>query len=238
VPRCRWRRERDPAGLVRLLGTPDTLALSASDAQRLGATSATQSRSRSASGNWGARDDGRRHTAGAGGQGLAGLAITDIATAQEVLGRIGEIERIDLMLTTPRPPRWRDALPAGLRLQPAAQRSNALEQMTRAFHTNLTAMSLLAMLVGGFIVYNTMTFAVLQRRPLLGTLRMLGVTRSQLFLLVLTEALVLALIGAVIGMLIGIAVGAGLVQLVTRTINDIYFQLSVRSLHVDSTVAA
>jgi putative ABC transport system permease protein len=81
-----------------------------------------------------------------------------------VLGRIGEIERIDLMLDDAEAAALADALPAGLRLQPAAQRSNALEQMTRAFHTNLTAMSLLAMLVGGFIVYNTMTFAVLQRR--------------------------------------------------------------------------
>ena len=221
----------DPAGLVRLLGTPNTLALSASDAQHLGATVGDEIEVEIGTG-------ARAMTIAAvlpqqGGEGLAGVAITDIATAQEVLGRVDEIERIDLMLDDAEAAALADALPTGLRLQPAAQRSNALEQMTRAFHTNLTAMSLLAMLVGGFIVYNTMTFAVLQRRPLLGTLRMLGVTRSQLFLLVLTEALVLALIGAVIGMLIGIAVGAGLVQLVTRTINDIYFQLSVRNLHVE-----
>ena len=221
----------DPAGLLQLLGTADTLALSTSDAQRLGVVS----------GDSVAVEIGtetRAMTVAAvlpdqGGQGFSGLAIADIATAQEVLGRVGEIERIDLMLDETEAATLAEALPPGLRLQPAAQRGNALEQMTRAFHTNLTAMSLLAMLVGGFIVYNTMTFAVLQRRPLLGTLRMLGATRSQLFLLVLTEALALALIGAVIGMLVGIAVGAGLVQLVTRTINDIYFQLSVRSLHVD-----
>lgn len=223
--------DADPAGLVRLLSTPDTLALSTTDAQRLGANVGDAIEVEIGS-------EARAMTVAAilpeqGGQGLAGLAISDIATAQEVLGRVGEIERIDLILSDAQAAALADALPTGLRLQPAAQRGNALEQMTRAFHTNLTAMSLLAMLVGGFIVYNTMTFAVLRRRPLLGTLRMLGVTRSQLFLLVLTEALVLALIGAVIGMLIGIAVGAGLVQLVTRTINDIYFQLSVRNLHVD-----
>ena len=221
----------DPAGLVRLLGTADTLALSASDAERLGVAAGGEIEVEIGTGT-------RAMTVAAvlpeqGGQGFSGLALTDIATAQEVLERVGEIERIDLMLGDAEAAALAAALPPGLRLQPAAQRSNALEQMTRAFHTNLTAMSLLAMLVGGFIVYNTMTFAVLQRRALLGTLRMLGVTRSQMFLLVLTEALVLALIGAVIGMLVGIAVGAGLVQLVTRTINDIYFQLSVRSLHVD-----
>ena len=221
----------DPAGLIRLLATPDTLALSASDAERLGVVAGDDIEVEIGT-------DTRAMTVAAvlpeqGGQGFSGVVIADIATAQEVLGRIGEIERIDLMLDDAEAAAVAAALPPGLRLQPAAQRSNALEQMTSAFHTNLTAMSLLAMLVGGFIVYNTMTFAVLQRRPLLGSLRMLGVTRSQLFLLVLTEALVLALIGALIGMLVGIAVGAGLVQLVTRTINDIYFQLSVRSLHID-----
>ena len=221
----------DPAGLARLLGTPDTLALSAADADELGvAVGDTVDVEIGA--------ETRAMSVAAllpeqGGQGFSGLAITDIATAQEVLGRVGEIERIDLMLSDAEAAALAKTLPQGLRLQPAAQRSNALEQMTSAFHTNLTAMSMLAMLVGGFIVYNTMTFAVLQRRPLLGTLRMIGVTRSQMFLLVLVEALVLAVIGAVIGMVVGIVVGAGLVQLVTRTINDIYFQLSVRSLHID-----
>ncbi|MFW5724746.1 MAG: ABC transporter permease, partial [Halochromatium sp.] len=215
-------------GLLRLLRDPATLALSRDDAERLDLR------------------PGDRFALDLGADkvtmtlaailpeqaGLSGLALTDIATAQEVLGRLGEIERIDLILTDAEAERVAAVLPAGIRLGPAAQRSNALAQMTRAFHTNLTAMSLLAMLVGAFIVYNTMTFAVLQRRPLLGTLRMLGTTRAQLFALVLGETLILALIGAVLGVLLGIAVGAGLVQLVTRTINDVYFQLSVRSLHL------
>ena len=224
----------DPAGLVRLLAEPDTLALAASDAAALGVAEGDGIE---------VETDGAARTMtvavvipeqfSEAGAGFGGLVIADIATAQELLGRLGEIERIDLVLEDAEAGRLAAVLPPGLRLQPAAQRGNALAQMTRAFHTNLTAMSLLAMLVGAFIVYNTMTFAVLQRRPLLGTLRMLGVTRTQMFVLVLTEALVLALIGAVLGVLLGIAVGAGLVQLVTRTINDIYFQLSVRSLHLD-----
>jgi putative ABC transport system permease protein len=220
----------DPAGLLRLLREPDTLALGAADAGRLGVGAGDRV-------NLDLGDATRSMTVAAvipdaSAAGLSGLAITDIATAQEVLGRVGEIERIDLVLNDDEAAALSGTLPAGLRLQPASQRGNALAQMTRAFQINLTAMSLLAMLVGAFIVYNTMTFAVLQRRPLLGTLRMLGVTRGQLFVLVLVEALVLSLIGSVLGILGGIAVGAGLVQLVTRTINDLYFQLSVRTLHL------
>lgn len=215
-------------GLLRLLRDPATLALSRDDAERLGLKLGDEIEL-----DLGANSVAMSLAAILPEQAsLSGIAITDIATAQEVLDRLGEIERIDLILTDTEAERVAAALPTGIRLEPSAQRSNALAQMTRAFHTNLTAMSLLAMLVGAFIVYNTMTFAVLQRRPLLGTLRMLGTTRRQLFTLVLVETLALALIGALLGVLLGIAVGAGLVQLVTRTINDIYFQLSVRSLHL------
>jgi len=219
------------AALIDLLATPDTLLLSAADADALGVAAGDGVDVQIGGGT-------RRMRVAAvlpdqGGAGLGGLAVADIATAQEATGSIGAVERIDLMLTDAQAERVAAALPTGLRLTTTAQRTNVLAQMTRAFHTNLTAMSLLAMLVGGFIVYNTMTFAVLQRRPLLGTLRMQGVTRTQLFALVLVEALVLAAVGALLGVLTGIAVGAGLVQLVTRTINDVYFQLSVRSLHLD-----
>lgn len=215
-------------GLIRLLREPATFALTGEDAAALGLSVGD-----SVEVDLGAEATPMTLVAQLPEQaGLSGLMLTDIATAQEVLGRVGEVERIDLILTDEQAEQVAGALPDGLRLAPAAQRTNALTQMTRAFHTNLTAMSLLAMLVGAFIVYNTMTFAVLQRRALLGTLRMLGTTRSQLFTLVLTETLALALIGAMLGVLLGIAVGAGLVQLVTRTINDIYFQLNVRELHL------
>lgn len=214
------------AGLVRLLTQPGTIALSAPDAEALGVAVGDTLALRIGEGT-------AQLTVAAllpADSGLTGLAVADIATAQEVLGRLGEFDHIDLILDDAAARRLGDALPPGLELRPAAARSNALTQLTRAFHTNLTAMSLLALLVGGFIVYNTMTFAVLQRRSLLGTLRLQGVTRGQLFLLVAGEAALLAALGALLGVLGGIAAGAGLVQLVTRTINDLYFQTDVRGL--------
>jgi putative ABC transport system permease protein len=220
--------EADLVGLLRLLRDPASFALSREDAAELGLELGDE-----VAVALGPRTAPMTLVALlSDAAGFSGVALTDIATAQEELGRLGEVERVDLILTDTEAERVAAALPRGLRLEPSAQRTNALTQMTRAFHTNLTAMSLLAMLVGAFIVYNTMTFAVLQRRPLLGTLRMLGTTRGQLFGLILAETLMLALLGAVLGVLLGIAVGAGLVQLVTRTINDIYFQLSVRDLHL------
>ncbi|UHD15954.1 FtsX-like permease family protein [Thiocapsa bogorovii] len=216
--------------LKRILTQPDTLLLSASDARRLGVVPGDTLPLRIGARELSAELVGiltSNQTSG-----FEGLAIADIATAQEITERVGTIDRIDLVITPEEASALAEALPPGLRLVASEQRSETLRQMTRAFHTNLTAMSLLAMLVGGFIIYNTMTFAVLQRRSLLGSLRTLGCTRAQLFTLVLSEALFFALVGALLGLTLGVLTGWGLVQLVTRTINDIYFALTVRELFV------
>lgn len=164
---------------------------------------------------------------------LNGLILSDISTAQELLDQEGTLSHIDLILapeTDPQP--ILDLLPADARLQQAALRNETINQMTAAFELNLSALSLLALIVGMFLIYNTISFSVVQRRPVLGTLRCLGVTRREIFGIVLTEALVLGAIGAVIGLGLGLVLGRGLVGLVTRTINDLYFTLTVQAVSV------
>jgi putative ABC transport system permease protein len=166
---------------------------------------------------------------------LADLLVLDIASAQELLGRTGRIDRIDLIVDE-NPAGRRElaraaaVLPAGAQILPAAGRTRTTEEMTRAFRLNLTALSLLALVCGAFLIYNTMTFSVVQRRGLIGTLRALGVTRGQVFSLVLGEALAVSLLGTVAGLIAGVLLGRGLVRLVTQTINDLYFVVSVREL--------
>lgn len=169
------------------------------------------------------------------------LLITDIATAQEILGLGGQLSRIDVrvpegeagqkLLAT-----IRQLLPAGVEVLSSRGRSQAIEQMTRAFQLNLTALSLLALIVGVFLIYNTMTFSVVQRRGLLGLLRIQGVTRREIFLLVLGEAVLMGGVGTVGGLGLGILLSQGLVQLVTRTITDLYFVLTVRELALTPVV--
>jgi putative ABC transport system permease protein len=164
---------------------------------------------------------------------LSGLILSDISTAQELLGQVGYLSHIDLILTPETDPQpIIDRLPPTARLQPAALRNETVNQMTAAFELNLSALSLLALIVGIFLIYNTISFSVVQRRPVLGTLRCLGVTRREIFSLVLTEALVLGAIGAVIGLGLGILLGRGLVALVTQTINDLYFTLTVQAVSI------
>ncbi len=170
-------------------------------------------------------------------QALASLIVVDISSAQELLSHTGRLSRIDLIV-----PETFDldvlaaSLPPSVTVQPVTARAGALQQMTDAFELNLTALSLLALIVGMFLIYNTMTFSVVQRRTLWGTLRCIGVSRAQLAGLVLTEAFIISLLGVAGGLGLGVVLGRGLVGLVTQTINDLYFVVTVRDVQIDPFV--
>ncbi|MGH8564775.1 MAG: ABC transporter permease [Gammaproteobacteria bacterium] len=172
---------------------------------------------------------------GEGRSGLDDLLIADIATAQTLLGMPGRISRIDLALAegaagAVAEGRIRALLPPGVELTPSGRRSEATKGMTRAFEANLVAMSLLALLVGAFLIYSTMNLAVVQRRELFGALRALGVTGGQVYRMVILEACAIGALASVLGLGIGALLGHGLVGLVARTINDLYFTVTVREL--------
>ena len=177
---------------------------------------------------------------------LDGLILADISTAQEFTGRIGLLDRIDLILdqsckdvmtqgNCPQIEHIQAILPANAQLQTVEARTGAVEQMTAAFRLNLTALSLLALVVGMFLIYNTMTFSVVQRRSLLGTLRCLGVTRKEIFRLIVGESLIVGVVGAAFGAALGTLMGQGAVRMVTQTINDLFFVLTVRGIQIPLT---
>ncbi len=169
---------------------------------------------------------------------LDGILLADIATAQELTGKLGKLERIDLILPAnggadkTLVSRIQALLPADARVETVQARTGTVEQMTSAFRVNLTALSLLALVVGMFLIYNTMTFSVVQRRSLFGTLRCLGVTRREVFGLVMVEALIVGVLGALLGISLGVILGQGAVRLVTQTINDLFFVVTVRGVQI------
>ena len=165
------------------------------------------------------------HFAVGPGDWLGDALLADIATVQELAGRVGELDRIQLRLEPGEADAVRQTLPAGVELQRYADRRDTFDAMTGAFRTNLMAMSGLAMLVGAFLVYNTMAFAVVQRRPTLAVLRMIGTTPQQLFRRLLLEAGVLGLVGGLLGIALGLVLGQGLLTLVARTVSDLYVSI-------------
>jgi putative ABC transport system permease protein len=153
-------------------------------------------------------------------------ALADIAAAQALAGRIGSLDRIDLRLDAAGAARLEAALPPGTTLI-AADPDPAFEQLTRAFQTNLTALGLLALVVGMFLIYSTMSFAIVQRRAVFGTLLAIGLARRELLAVVLLEALTIGTVATAVGLVLGHVLAQGLVDLVLQTIGDLSFSARV-----------
>jgi len=219
----------------RLLTDPGAFLMSARTAARLGLANGDELNISVAGQGFPAVLVGLLESSGPAAPGLDGMVVVDIAAAQNWLDKLGRLTRIDVRLPEAESgdalaDAIRRALPVEAQLLTAAGRTQAVAEMSGAFMTNLTAMSLLALLVGVFLIYNSMGFAVLQRRGLIGILRALGVTRQQIFVLILNEGLLLGLIGAIMGVMFGIVLGEQLLMLVSRSINDHYFVVQVTDL--------
>ncbi|MDZ4769146.1 MAG: FtsX-like permease family protein [Chloroflexota bacterium] len=172
---------------------------------------------------------------GADSEALDSLLLMDIATAQEILRMSGSLSRIDLILPDNADLAAIEALlPASAILTTPSAQSGALSQMTAAFELNLQALSLLALVVGVFLIYNTVSFSVVQRRAELGTMRALGATDGQIMALILGESALLGFIGTILGLALGILFGRFAVGIVAQTISDLYFSVDVQAVRVDA----
>ncbi|MDZ4734684.1 MAG: FtsX-like permease family protein [Nitrospirota bacterium] len=155
------------------------------------------------------------------------LAIMDIAAAQLLFQSVWRLDRIELVTTPGRPlddivASVRARLPPHLVVQRPAQRTKQVENMVWAFQLNLSVMSWVGLLIGMFLIYNTIAFAVAQRRREIGIYRALGMTKRRVAGLFLVEAGLLGLLGGLLGGLGGVWLARTLVSLVSRTISDLY----------------
>jgi putative ABC transport system permease protein len=147
------------------------------------------------------------------------LGVMDIAAAQWRLDRLGRLSRMDLRLAPGADPREvRSALAARLPpdlhvTTPALEAQEALS-LSRAYRVNLTALSLVALFTGGFLVFSTQALSVLRRRRQLALLRALGMTQKTLARWILAEGALLGVVGA----LLGVALGYALAVLVLATV--------------------
>lgn len=147
--------------------------------------------------------------------------ITDIAAAQRLLGQRGEISRLIVARVQPvgRPPLAQIA--PDLTRQ-AAQGVADAGRLTDSFHLNLTAFGMLSFAVGLFIVHSAVALAFEQRRPMVRTLRALGIPLKQLMLLMAVELGVIALLSASLGIALGYVMAAALMPNVAATLQGLY----------------
>jgi putative ABC transport system permease protein len=165
------------------------------------------------------------------------LSVMDIANVQENFRHIGKLTRISALV---RPgadfpalcARLRAKLPPGVLVQSPDRRNRQIERMIGAFQLNLTALSLISLLVGMFLIYNTVATAVVRRRHEIGVLRALGLSSLQVQGLFMAEALVLGIVGSLLGLFLGVLMAGQLVAAVSQTITSLYILASIHDLFI------
>jgi putative ABC transport system permease protein len=163
------------------------------------------------------------------------FAAMDIGWAQQLFQAPGRLSSIQLQLnpTANRnevQKQLRASLPADVEIAPPARRSEQIDKMLASFRLNLTAMSLVSLFVGAFLIFNTISASVIRRRREIGILRSLGTSRWQIGALFLGEALTAAVIGTLLGLFFGTLLAHGLIDQVSETISSLYVLVNVRDI--------
>ncbi|MEM9481306.1 MAG: FtsX-like permease family protein, partial [Verrucomicrobiota bacterium] len=160
------------------------------------------------------------------------IASMDIGWFQEFFGTQEKISSIQVLLENPNEVETvkadlEEMLGSGFRVRRPNQRSDQVEVMLSGFKLNLTALSMVSILVGVFLIYNASSAGVVRRRRELGILRSVGATRRQIMGLVLGEAAILGAIGVLLGIFGARLLAAGLLGGVSQVISLQYVLLSI-----------
>ncbi len=161
-------------------------------------------------------------------------ALMDIAAVQWMFGWLGRVHQIAIV---PVPgisnpvliEELQSLLPSGIRVSQSSRRNNKVESMLQAFQLNLTMLSGIGLLVGIFLMYNTMAFSVAHHRREIGILRSLGMERAAITTMFLIEAGVLGLIGGGVGCILGVVLAEGLMGMIGQSVNELYGVIAGRS---------
>lgn len=169
------------------------------------------------------------------------IAIADIGIADLLLRRGGLVDRIDIVTTGGTDlDRLRAEinaiLPPGTMVERPARRGERVEEMLAAFRFNLRALGHISLLVGAFLIYNTMSIAVVRRRTAIGALRAMGVTRRAVRAAILAEGLAVGFAGGLIGVAGGVLLAWGLVDAVSGAISINFARIEGARLFPDPAI--
>jgi putative ABC transport system permease protein len=151
----------------------------------------------------------------------ATVALFDLATAQELLAEPGKFDQISVVgeegVTQEQlKQNLQAALPTDQQLEVLTgdeiteETQDDIKQQLSFFTTFLLVFAVIAVIVGGFVIYNTFGILVAQRGRELALLRAVGASRRQVIGSVLVEALAVATLGSVVGLAFGVLLASGL----------------------------
>ncbi len=166
------------------------------------------------------------------------VIVADIGLAQLVTGKTGKLDTIDVRVPASgnASADWRKLIaaqvPASVDVSPQGARTDENRKMLSAFRWNLRALSYIALVVGAFLIYNTISVSVVRRRHEIGVLRAFGATRAMIGFGFLAESLFFAVAGSALGLLLGRLMAVGAVALIGKTVESLYVSSQPSPIHL------
>jgi putative ABC transport system permease protein len=176
--------------------------------------------------------------------GAEDLVVLDIADAQRIVERKGVVDRI--LIDLPRDEsagdgwikRLRAVLPEGVEVRERGTATGENRKMLAAFRWNLRVLSYVALVVGAFLIYNTISVSVVRRRPEIGIARALGASRFAVTMAFLAEGAFFGLAGGIAGLPLGRVMASGAVLLMSTTVQSLYVTSRPAPIDLTPPVAA
>jgi len=168
------------------------------------------------------------------------LAVMDIGAAQDFFARTGDLTRIDVRLA---PGVDRDAfieslhLPAGIAVERPGDAAQRAGELSRAYRVNLTALALVALFTGSFLVYSVLSLSVARRAQQFALLAVLGLTSRERRGLVIAESLALGITGSALGIALGALLADIALHLLGGDLGGGYFAGVAPTLHWSTPAA-
>lgn len=169
------------------------------------------------------------------------LIVMDLSAAQLAFQKAGRLDRIDLAL---QPGVALDTmqevlqtrLGPGVKVEPPSFRNAAVEKMLRSFQVNLTALSMIALFVGMFLIYNTLSSAVVERRKDIAILRAVGASRGAIAAVFLAEGLVVGAVGTLVGIPLGVVLSRVTLHIVSQTLVSLFLVVAIERLMISPSI--
>lgn len=167
------------------------------------------------------------------------LMLMDIGVAQEMLDRQGRVDYVDLLVhgdLTAAAQQLRDILPTGVEVTTPGAQADYMQGLVSAYRLNLSVLSAIALFVGMFLIYQSVTLSVVRRRREIGLLRTLGMTQGQVMLLFLSEGALSGALGGLLGLVLGGLMAQTALQMVAQNLTSLYQPVAAQEVWLEGQV--
>ena len=165
------------------------------------------------------------------------MMVMDIAQAQDLFDARGRLAQVEVQAAAGQDvaelaDRLRAALGEGFTVATPEQRMGQAASLLGAFRLNLTALSLISVIVGVFLVHSSTHASLVRRRGEFGLLRSLGASRGQVLTVILVEVSLLGLLGTAVGIPVGYLAASANLERVSQTVENLYALEAIEHLEI------